>query len=64
MPLMIPAPTLARLRGLPFHPRYGFWAMALLTLICAWSVRRDTNRGSIVLAISLVLAAMFLFTLR
>ena len=64
MPLMIPAATLARLRGLPFHPRFGFWAMALLTLIFAWPVRREPNRGSLVLAVSLVLATMLLFTLR
>jgi hypothetical protein len=64
MPLMIPAPTLVRLRDLPFQPRYGFWAMALFTLLLAWFVRSDTNRGSLVLAVSLVLATMFLFTLR
>jgi hypothetical protein len=64
MPLMIPPGTLARLRGLPFHPRYAFWAMALFTVAFAWPVRRDTNRGGLVLAVSLVLAAMFMFTLR
>jgi hypothetical protein len=64
MPLMIPQATLARLRGLPFEPRYALWGMALLTLLFAWPVRRDTNRGWLVLAVSLVLAAMFLFTLR
>jgi hypothetical protein len=64
MPLMIPETTLGRMRGFPFPPRYGFWAMALLTLIFAWSVRRDTNRGSLVLVVSLVLTTMLLFTLR
>ena len=64
MPLMIPETTLARMRGLPFSPRYAFWAMALFTLLFAWPARREPNRGSLVLVLSLVLATMFLFTLR
>jgi hypothetical protein len=64
MPLMIPEAALARMRGLLFPPRYAFWGMALFTLVSAWPVRRDTQRGSIVLAVSLVLATMFLFVLR
>ena len=64
MPWMIPPAALARLRELPFQPRFAFWGMALLTLVFAWPVRRDTQRGWLVLAVSLVLATMFLFTLR
>ena len=64
MPLMIPQPTLARLRGYPFQPRYAFWGLACLTLLLAWPARRDTTRGALVLTVSLMLATMLLFTVR
>ena len=64
IPWMIPASAMARLRGLPFQPRYAFWAMAVLTLLVAWPARRDASRGSMVLAGSLVLAALYWLTLR
>jgi hypothetical protein len=64
MAWMIPARTALRLQSLPIAPWFGFWGIALITLIFAWPVRRDTRRGWIVLAISLLSAASFLATLR
>ena len=64
MAWMMPERTSLRLRSLPIAPWFGFWSIALLTLICAWPVRRDTRRGWLVLTISLLSATWFLMTLR
>ena len=64
MPLMISSATAWRLRALPIPPRFALWAIAAVTLLCAWPVRYDATRGYGVLAVSLVLAAFFFMTLR
>jgi hypothetical protein len=61
---MIPAVTRGRLRTLPMYPDVAFWAVALVTLALAWPVRYQPNRGSLVLAGSLLIVAWLFLTLR
>jgi hypothetical protein len=64
IPWMIPPRTAARLRDLPIPPAIALWTVAALTLILGWRVRRQANRGYLVLAGSLLIVAWFLLTLR
>ena len=61
---MIPPPATARLQALPVSPAAGFWAIAILTIACAWPVRFEPDRGYLVLAASLVIAVGFFMVLR
>jgi hypothetical protein len=64
MPLMIPPRVGAQLRALPVSPRVGFWAIAAITLVLAWPLRRSGKRGSVVLAGSLLVTAWYFMTVR
>jgi hypothetical protein len=64
MAWMIPAPTAARLRGLPIPPTVALWSVAAITLLLAWRVRRHTNQAYLVLAGSLLIVTSLLMTLR
>jgi hypothetical protein len=50
--------------ALPMNPDIAFWTVALLTLAFAWPVRYQPNRGSLVLAGSLLIVAWLFLTLR
>jgi hypothetical protein len=64
MPWMVPARIASTRRPLPVSPAAVFWAIAVLTIIFAWPVRYEPNRGYRVLTVSLLLVAAFFMTLR
>jgi hypothetical protein len=64
MAWMMPSSTAARLPGLVIPPAIGFSAIAAITVVLAWQVRRRPTHGYLVLAGSLLCAAWFLMTLR
>ena len=63
MPWIVPPRFSSPSRAL-LNPAIVLWIIAALTLAFAWLVRRDTSRGYRVLAVSLLLVAGFLLTLR
>ena len=62
MPVMFRGRVSAPL-PLPVSVSVIFWGIAALTMVFAWPVRYDTNRGYGVLAVSLLAVAVFFFTL-
>ena len=64
MPWMVPARFARPLRPLPIPASMIFWSIALLTVVFAWSSRRDAARAYGVLTISLLVVAGFFMTLR